>query len=337
MKNVWILLSMANAIVGEYCSLCSNPFDVPRNEDGVLTYIGSTGSIQVATCIEAYGKALMGEFQDCNDLHFMSREYCDCGPSNGGGTVHPTPSPKCTLCEDGSELIDPDFVVAGLTCKEWEEKANEENDESCYAYQSSIGLHCGCNEPDWNQDEFKQYCRFCPNSGTRVKNEAIAVTDQGFQYCTKLELDINLYPIHSCAREQYLYGDICECEEISPPPTCTLCPDGSPLPKPYQRVAGQSCQKWEDLANSRPARECPSYQASFGYFCGCDKPDFTQEEFKSYCKLCPYKRLKPNKYLQTETGPLSCLVLQQMINVDNQDRCAFEKELYGSICCRNAN
>jgi hypothetical protein len=36
--------------------------------------------------------------------------------------------------------------------------------------------------------------------------------------------------------------------------------------------------------------------------------------------------------LQTETGPLSCVVLEQMINVDNQDRCRFERKLYGSVC-----
>jgi hypothetical protein len=48
-------------------------------------------------------------------------------------------------------------------------------------------------------------------------------------------------------------------------------------------------------------------------------------------------QFKTESDLQTETGPLSCLVLQQMINVDNQDRCAFERQLYGSICCRNSN
>jgi hypothetical protein len=29
---------------------------------------------------------------------------------------------------------------------------------------------------------------------------------------------------------------------------------------------------------------------------------------------------------------LSCVVLEQMINVDNQDRCRFERKLYGSVC-----
>jgi len=296
---------MVKASVGEYCSLCSNPYDVPRNENGVLTYIDTAGSIQVVTCAEAYGKAQLGEFANCNDVHFMSREYCDCG-TESGTSLPPSSSPKCTLCADGSELADPDFVVAGFTCKQWQRKANLESDESCYAYQSSFGLHCGCNEPNWNQGEYKQYCRFCPGSGSRLNGEDIAFTNQGFQYCTKLELDINLYPIHSCETEQMTYRQQCGCEDISvsPPPTCNLCSDGSPLQRPNKLVAGQTCKQWEIDAGNRPAKECASYQASLGVACGCDAPDFSQGEFKSYCKLCSYGFVRPNKCKLSLQGDL---------------------------------
>lgn len=292
-----VLLTVLKLSCAEYCSLCANPYHVPRNKNGYFVYLDSYLQFQVISCQDAYFKAQQGEFNNCDDLHFMSREYCNCGPNVSTPTPAPVPNLKCTLCYDGSAIQSPNSYVAGLTCQQWELKANQVTDDTCYTYQSSLALHCGCPEPDWTQVGFREYCRFCPIAGKRVKGDTFVTTNQGPRYCVQLEQDINLSPYQRCEFEQMIYGSFCGCEDIFTMPisACTLCSDRSPLPNPYKMVAGKSCLEWEREAIDRPDDECSSYQGSYGIACGCNEPNFSLSPFDSYCKLCANGYVNPEK------------------------------------------
>ena len=67
----------------------------------------------------------------------------------------------------------------------------------------------------------------------------------------------------NCTELQISVKDICGCDGTVND-SCTLCSNGQDLPLPYRRVAGQTCQYWEQTAQKDFEMDCPAWQKSIG-------------------------------------------------------------------------
>lgn len=217
-----------------------------------------------------------------------------------GGDENNDLSKHCSLCQDGSEITNPDVIVYdGITCAELAEEAfsalpdGVDNDQ-CRFYHR-YGNTCGCN----NIPPEETFCTLCQDSNTLPD---LALTLNGVDVsgaitCQELQLEAawNVFSTYSDAPPTCDYyhhlGHLCGCTNNIPPETgCDLCADGS-MPAFENKavtpdIAGaENCAAYQTISKyTIPGSDedyCIAAQASVGAYCGCSNPP------PKPCDLCP--------------------------------------------------
>jgi hypothetical protein len=167
-------------------------------------YVNFAATIDVdaddITCAEVYGEGL----------------WCGC----------PVPPVKCNLCEDGSDLLNPDLeIVPDETCLSLSYYATFEEGDECTAYQATVGVYCGCTNPIASAG----YCRICGGDTMLPDPGTVAYMDEdGFDVsCGLAELNEEL---ETCDALQSKYAEACGCPTTAPDTTnqVTVAPTSQP-------------------------------------------------------------------------------------------------------------
>lgn len=236
---------------GEICDLCPFENQIPHKPWVVLTYKSeTTGMYETTTCGDAQRLARLGAFNNCAMLHYISVYFCDCGAvydnvQTPSPTPAPTPAPTekpppetCTLCTDRKPMANENKFVAGKTCHQWELEANSQDSQKeghCHIYQAALGIHCGCNAPNWNMYPYRTFCRICPEAEKMVDPTVkLNLGYAGTKYCVELEKDMNTDVFERCALEQRIYGPLCNCQNVPSPPPVPVPSPPVPAPAPVK-------------------------------------------------------------------------------------------------------
>jgi|EP00979_Chaetoceros_neogracilis_P015379 hypothetical protein len=189
----------------EVCNLCPNETHAPLG--GNRTKFLPPGGGNYTTCSDAEELAPTGFYSNCTTLHNIAAEICECGiPSNKKF--------QCPLCGgDGKELPFPDRVVADKTCQQWQNKAHEDFEMDCIAWQKSFGSYCGCDISD--PFHFDGFCRICNDTILSKPNRSVSFQGNNEVYtkhCAWLEQDLNTRSGFDCERDvQNVYSTHCDC------------------------------------------------------------------------------------------------------------------------------
>jgi hypothetical protein len=193
------------------CSLCSDdtqPPDLtlsPAYFDGLTCedYVNFAAIIEVdagdSTCKDVYPFGL----------------WCGCT----------APEVKCNLCEDESDLLNPNLAIApDETCLSLSYYATFEEGDKCTAYQATFGVYCGCTNPIASVG----YCRICGGDTILPDPGTVAYMDEdGFDVsCGEAELNGEL---ETCDVVQSKYAEAC-CEATSTSPNPTPSPSAEAAP-----------------------------------------------------------------------------------------------------------
>ena len=135
----------------------------------------------------------------------------------------------------------------------------------------------------------------------------------------------------SSCEQIHSYSDItCACESTAF--TCPLCGTENAISDPSRKVAGKTCQEWQDHTTAYAiSSDCSYYQKSLGAYCGCDisEPNF----FNDFCRLCQNKILpKFNKKVSFSDGSQKfCVKVELDTNVNDKD-CTSQQQDFASVC-----
>jgi hypothetical protein len=199
------------------CPLCSDPTYTPQ--DPLSRFV--TGA-QTLTCQSAFELGpLQLPAENCTFWQSRGDLICQCA-------LEPPETNECTLCESG---VLPEPLKEGLpgkVCSAVQVDAKRGSEDLCVVYQQTIGIYCGCDNPEATSVE-QDVCRLC--GGDRklpVPMEPITMVDQDGEdietSCVELEFLANI-PGADCQEFQDLYGQTNCCPTASP----TLAPtDGGP-------------------------------------------------------------------------------------------------------------
>lgn len=136
-----------------------------------------------------------------------------------------------------------------------------------------------------------EICTLCPNATHEPlagDSASFILTDGTYLSCTKAS---ELAPegiFSNCTALHNRVAEICECGDPSTsndPFQCPLCGEGQTLPLPDRMVANRTCREWEEKAANDFESDCPSYQKSFGSYCGCDIVS-DPNHFEGFCRIC---------------------------------------------------
>ena len=191
-------------------------------------------------------------------------------------------------------------------------------------------------------------CPLCADPTHRPQDE-FSIFDAGFATLTCRDAfdlgDLRL-PLENCTFWQSRGDVICQC--ASSPPiqnNCTLCEDGGSLPFPRREGSpGKLCAVLQVEAVRDTPDLCPTWQATFGTYCGCENPIATAPE-QEICRLCGdnVDLPDPNLVVPYVTTPVdfffesskSCGQLEFSANIPGAN-CDELRGLYGGECCQTA-
>jgi hypothetical protein len=193
------------------CPLCADPTHLPQDAFSIFT----AGGRNTMTCQTAFdlGTLRLPE-ENCTFWQDRGATICQCA-------LEPPPANNCTLCEDGESLPFPMKEGApDKLCAQLQVEAKRDYPERCIAWQQTVGVYCGCDNPSVTSAE-QQVCRLCgdyvdlPNPVTNVP--LLTDTNQETSTsCGELEFSSNLQGA-SCDQYQILYGEACCLNAILPP------------------------------------------------------------------------------------------------------------------------
>ena len=187
----------AAACCGSACtSICPNGSSL--SESNVDSIVGTMSDGTILTCGDI--QARIGNEQDserCHDYYQIGVHACGCDTSF-------LPEPKCTLCENGK--APPNLLLnvgRGNLCFEFMAYlANQEDADSCTAFQATAGVYCGCN----NVVSSESACRICEDG--RLPDPArVPDVSTGFA-CSELEYAANT-PQGDCFMIQSIFRPTC--------------------------------------------------------------------------------------------------------------------------------
>ena len=286
----------------------------------------------VWTCAEIEELSIWDTSGECS-MYRIDAEICGCV-----GVERPEGS--CgSLCEDGSELPDPDLVIFDTTCGEYEITAQHQVGNCDYV--GFFGAKCGCNNaPPGNG---------CP----ALCGPDHALPDQDKivwgQSCRDWELEA-LYDAYSrdegiCAEAYSEIAYLCGCSDVDlpdPGSSCgPLCTDGSDVPFLDRVVYNETCGYWaiESIFDQFAVEEdyCSDYH-HIGDLCGC-----SHGPPENGCLMCDGPLAYPEKLswnAEMEEDTMTCaedeLYLAYTYTNDEQE-CAASRSVLGSYCgCETA-
>eukprot|EP00571_Detonula_confervacea_P005641 CAMPEP_0172321060 /NCGR_PEP_ID=MMETSP1058-20130122/42145_1 /TAXON_ID=83371 /ORGANISM="Detonula confervacea, Strain CCMP 353" /LENGTH=937 /DNA_ID=CAMNT_0013036459 /DNA_START=47 /DNA_END=2860 /DNA_ORIENTATION=+ len=189
------------------------------------------------------------------------------------------------ICQDGSDVPNPDALVRRETCRGWELHSRLEVHEKICPFYEMAGAQCGCeNTPP--PDACGPLCGLggsLPDPEREVQGESCESWDYRSTFLSDQygkDDDGGGGIMNSCSEyfSGVAYG--CGCPGSEPPPTgCgMLCADGSSVPDPTAVVNAKTCRDLEILSLfETDSRQCSRYEI-FGFLCGCDSLDEYREE-----------------------------------------------------------
>mmetsp|Transcript_45288 Transcript_45288/g.83771 ORF Transcript_45288/g.83771 Transcript_45288/m.83771 type:complete len:258 (-) Transcript_45288:123-896(-) len=194
-----VLLTSEYALAEENTTSCSLCIDESQPTDPKTRVVLTDATV---TCSYLYEIAPnITNATECGNLQSLGTTFCGCGAE---------PPPPCGLCQDGSELPEPDRVIAdGKTCAELEESAMDDFESDCKWWQGLIGPLCGCpGEPPALPDDT---CFICPGNRLPKPEKALQLSSGEAVSCIQLQLDANRNGNADCGRFQVLYAEACDC------------------------------------------------------------------------------------------------------------------------------
>lgn len=208
-----VFSSTFSPIVGEICSICSNATHVMNDESARIIWPPGNPDNTGLRCSEAATKAGEGFFSNCSVLHSYSDVICSCGEEE--------PPFTCPLCGGGGGgtsnttndlLPEPNRVVAGKTCQQWEEYASTSAfSVDCIHYQTLLGAYCGCDISSPNY--FEGYCRLCEDRLLPDMSEKVTYQSGKQAYCVEVEINLNTHPDqYNCESYQDTHEKACGCD-----------------------------------------------------------------------------------------------------------------------------
>lgn len=156
------------------CLFCSDGSTPPD-----LEAIPDDPAFGNATCGQLYERSMNPSTDESCDFFLQAGVACGC----------PLPASACTLCEDGTDLPDPERVLVSRTCQEFAIIALSAPQTECTAFQATIGNYCGCTNPVSSTG----YCRIC-GEDTPLPDPAVTAfvdTDGNAISCAEVELNLD--------------------------------------------------------------------------------------------------------------------------------------------------
>lgn len=182
---------------------------------------------------------------------------------------------RCSICSGDGQIAFPDAIIPyfflrgddSVTCSDLETRASSVPADSsrCERYQTNAG-YCGCPEAESPLFE----CTFCPNGNFPSKPEMYLLMGET---CEDLHNYVSYMPEDQCTSFQY-QGIVknayqCGCDvsipEVfhrhasnTPQNSCSVCPDGSALPKPnhYLDLVDMTCGEYSDMISILSSQQC---------------------------------------------------------------------------------
>ncbi|GFH49098.1 hypothetical protein CTEN210_05574 [Chaetoceros tenuissimus] len=185
-------------------------------------------------------------------------------------------------------------------------------------------------------------CTFCPNPNhTQLAGESVkfSLSDGSFVSCSQAEQMVADGLITNCTNIHSAAETFCNCDDPNKEPEefqCKLCGDANELPFPDRVVGEKTCDEWQTDATNDFEMDCPSYQKSFGAYCGCDTsaPGF----FDGFCRICGDSILsKPNQTVTFQSSQgnqfsKSCAKIEQDVNTDMSLDCESIQNDFSTRC-----
>jgi hypothetical protein len=199
---------------------------------------------------------------------------------------------RCSLCTDGGQVRYPDATIPYLSLPGTDSTSCSDLDfvsslvpidgELCAKYRANAG-YCGCPEA-----EPINTCTFCPEGDFPSHSEFILPTGDT---CNDLYTYVSFFEEEQCTSFQYerIVKNAYDCgcklsmsEVLDEFVTrkkvddCTLCPDGSSVPKEnyFLDLAGMTCGDYASFINGLNPHECEIQTSRgtfdlFAYQCNC--------------------------------------------------------------------
>lgn len=201
---------------------------------------------------------------------------------------------KCNgICMENNFIPEPNLLVSGKTCAQWDKHASKTILEShCDSFKSSLGAACGCNNLP------KPSCSVCPygyNWGSTIEYR------NGSQETCEYALFLMSISTEACDMYSEHFSRYC-CSN-----SCKICHGNSFSPQSNidnENGLSLSCQ---DISISSTllyeySEECKTVQAKAAKYCNCGGQ-------KEVCTLCPdggYPPLENGFIPQDDSSPMSC-------------------------------
>lgn len=192
------------------------------------------------------------------------------------------------ICDDGSNVPDPNFVARRETCAGWEFQARTEVHSVVCPLYHMTGAMCGCdNEP--HEDGCGPLCgpgQSLPYPDRLYAGQSCSDWDYASRFLPdwyQLFQEGNGGTTRSCSDffDKIAYG--CGCQGFDPPSDgCgMLCNDGSQIPDPDKVVAGRTCRDREIDSLFQTDKNRCMISSVAGTACGCPGGiEYTEECFR---------------------------------------------------------
>jgi hypothetical protein len=198
------------------------------------------------------------------------------------------------LCGEGYDVPDPELIILGNSCKNWNLESIVTNPETlqvtCEQRYSAAAYSCGCTEFKIPSDGCGRLCKDSSGEdGIELPDPNKVVMDiHGVEWtCGEWELlaKFDTTGGQSCT-DYHSVGILCGCPANLPTPkhACGPLCENNLLPNPGKSVWGQTCEEWNILTSYLPPWSvsmdtkgeitCSALFQDVAYDCGC--PEITE-------------------------------------------------------------
>jgi hypothetical protein len=201
-----LLLQFPHAALGQEdvdCPLCAQVGDEPAESELLSVFTTSVG-VDAVTCQTAFElETLRLPAENCTFWQNRGSTICKCGPP----VVVDDVENDCKLCENLEALPFPSKEgTPGRLCAQLQVDAKRDLPENCIVWQQTVGVYCGCENPNATAD---LSCRLCGDDTDLPNYLAIAISSSDTNSsCIELEFQANLEE-SNCNDFQSLYSDEC--------------------------------------------------------------------------------------------------------------------------------
>ena len=179
-----------------------------------------------------------------------------------------------------------------------------------------------------------EICSLCADGSYPAEPQSkFTYTKNGAPQAITCDMGYSLAPqgeFANCTALHAISSAICSCGKANVTKVCNLCYLGEKLPNPTQIIANKTCAGWEATANKDFASDCPAYQKTYGYACGCMT---NSTMFNGYCSLCKKPLPDPNQYVRYTDGTSEfCTAVEKKLNVKMFPNCSGTQSKYYQAC-----